>query len=115
MAYRLPCPHPNCPITFKSKRGQKHHIHTVHFRSLLNRQINVQRDEEYKVNDHHWQDQEYDGHHHQSADASGPDDTHSTHNRSYVSSVNDLDPPVGKRKEHPHLTGMCALYVMNTH
>jgi len=85
----------------------------VHFWSL-NHQINIRHDEEYKVNGHHWQDQEYDSQHHQSADASGPNNTHSTHSRSYVSSVDDLD-LVGQRNEHPHLTGMCALYVMSTH
>ena len=100
MVYRLLCPHPNCPITFKSKRGQTHHIRTVHFWPL-NRQINVQRDQEYDDNGRHWEDQEYEGHHHQSMDRDP-----SPHSRSSVSPVNNLGPALGRRNEHSHLTGM---------
>jgi len=113
MVYQFHCPHPNCPITFKSKRGRTYHIRTVHF----NHPINVQHGQERREDDnHHWQDQEYEGHDHQSAD--GPDDTHSTHWHSggSVSLVNDQDPVgPGQRKEHPHLTGTWALYVMRLH
>lgn len=111
---RLLCPHPNCPITFKSQRGQTHHIRTVHLLSL-NRRINVQRDQEHEDNNHHWEleDHDYD-HHHQSVD--GPDDTstYSTHSRSQSSvsessqAIDDLG-LVGQRNEHPNLTGMWAV------
>ena len=106
MVYRLLCPHPNCPITFKSKRGQTHHIRTVHFWPL-NRQINVQRDQEYEEIGRHWEDQEYKGHHYQSTDGA-----HSPHSRSSVLSANNLGPALGQRNEHPHLTGMWALHVI---
>ena len=106
MVYRLLCPHPNCPITFKSKCGQMHHIRTVHFWPL-SRQTNVQRDQEYEDNGRHWEDQEYEGHHYQPMDRA-----HSPHSRSSVSPVNNLGPILGQRNEHPHLTGMLALYVI---
>ena len=97
-------------MTFKSQRGRTYHIRTVHFQSL-NRQINVQRDQ-YEGNNNHWEDQEYGDHYHQSTDS--PDDTHSTYSMgsSSILSVNDLG-PVGQRNEHPHLTGMWALYAMS--
>ena len=96
-------------MTFKSQHGRTYHIRTVHSRSL-NRQINVQRNQ-YEGNNNYWEDQEYGD---QSMDS--PDDTCSTYSMgsSSVSSVNDLG-PAGQRNEHPHLTGMWALYAMSIH
>lgn len=110
-------------MTFKSQRGKTHHIRTVHFWSL-NRHGNAQVDQENEDNNRHrdWpgQDQEYEVHHHQSADS--PEDTHTGSpigtpglSRSSVSSVDDLG-QVGERKEHPHLTGMRSFkYLVSLH
>lgn len=72
-------------------------------------------DQEYEDRNHHRHEEEYEENHHPPTDdPDGPDDTHSTLSGSPVSFVHDLG-QVGQREEHPHLTGMCATYVMSTY
>jgi hypothetical protein len=82
--YKLQCPHPHCPITFKTQRGQTYHIRTVHSRPLNH------------PNDVQYDDQEH-------------EDQHGLDDGNGAPMDNDLH-PVEQRKEHPHLTGMCTIY-----
>ena len=90
MVYRL-CPHPNCPITFKSQRGQTYHICTVHSRPL-HHPINVQQ---------------YDGSVHEDLDDDYQHADHGSNSESdnALEDLNQNGPSL--RNEHPHLTGMC--------
>ena len=80
--YKLQCPHPHCPITFKTQRGRTYHIRTVHSRPL-DHPDDVQHD-----------DQEHDDQHFQD----------NFDNENIAVTDNGMH-PVEQRKDHPHLTG----------
>ena len=104
MVYHLSCPHPNCPIIFKSQHGQMYHIRTVHSWSL-GHPINVRHGQVLDDLDHDYQDQEYEGHH---LDGSESDNAHSVCARSPIPSDNNLNLNwIGQRIAHTHLAGMC--------
>ena len=101
--YRLQCPYPNCPITFKSQHGHTYHLRVIHSRSFqVNPSIDVMMQDLDEYHD--------EGHHHQHH----IDDLNlwSAHRSSPVQLTNDAGQAqvggtqaTGERKEHPHLTG----------
>jgi hypothetical protein len=91
---RLPCCHPDCPVTFRSQHGRTYYIRAVHtnFISL-------------SVNSEHNQ-----GHHDSEPEQDGVlrlTDTGSTDSWDTVPSDNSA--LCGKRILHPYLTGECPV------
>jgi len=80
---KLPCPHPDCPSTFKSQHGRTKHIRAAHLNT------HQRRDRVGMAQDYEEEHVEY------NAPPSPPD----TRNTTPL-------PPFLEKKEHPQLTGM---------
>ena len=100
VVYRIPCPHPNCPKTFKSQRGRTYHIQAVHTRSF-----------KFLAGIQEGQLEEHGHEGHRNDDAF--EDIPTANVASFLPLANTLD-QVGsqRRKDHPYLTGICVLCVM---
>jgi hypothetical protein len=100
VVYRIPCPHPNCPKTFKSQRGRTYHIRVVHTRSF-----------KFPTGIQEGQLEERGREGHRSDDAF--EDIPAANVASFLPPANILDQVGGQgRKNHPYLTGICVLCAM---
>jgi hypothetical protein len=98
MLRRLLCPHPDCPSTFKSRRGCTYHIRAVHLRGTNDHPPNADLGPEY---DH-------------ALDQSEDEDARSENNRLVQDDppADDLD-ATETLLQHPGLAGMCIVVMMN--
>src|SRR5258707_15306134 len=102
---RIPCPHSNCPATFKSQHGRTYHIRSMHF-NTHNRTTNVRSDSGRNAQEM--------GHHH-SDDAVDTSDSESDAHSPDIERAGRMPeddpgwPLVSQRIEHPHLNGMFAI------
>jgi len=95
MRSNLLCPHPSCPITFKSQHGRTYHIRTHHIRrpsqikTIHLKRLHYLRSPHLKLLQYLQQSTHFCAGH-------GAELGHQDETRGH------------KRIEHPHLTGKCA-------